>query len=215
MRLRCVCCAWSRIRGTPSAEKVGGFGVGFYSVFQYTQRPIVASRGVRMRFFWNGDELAVNKTNIADERGGEVAPHEARTVGAAASGSVFTLPLSDAEHMLSEVGKPQVRADAENAPRSKLLCSNQCWKPANTWWSQFLCGPSPQESVQLARMTPTAHLERRMCCRATIAVRGVPRPRARLHGQCDCDIGRRPRAGLRARLEAHGAGRGPAQSILG
>lgn len=54
---------WSRLRriaeGNPDPDKIGAFGVGFYSLFSVCEEPVVASGEELMGFFWKngGDSL--------------------------------------------------------------------------------------------------------------------------------------------------------------
>ncbi|TFK17002.1 hypothetical protein FA15DRAFT_761246 [Coprinopsis marcescibilis] len=56
---------WARLKmiaeGNPDEEKIGAFGVGFYSVFSVTEEPVVTSGGSCMKFFWkdNKNQLCV------------------------------------------------------------------------------------------------------------------------------------------------------------
>ncbi|KAL6309180.1 hypothetical protein BKA93DRAFT_925530 [Sparassis latifolia] len=47
---------WSRLKkiaeGNPDEEKIGAFGVGFYSLFSVTEEPFVTSGGQWMAFYW-------------------------------------------------------------------------------------------------------------------------------------------------------------------
>eukprot|EP01134_Creolimax_fragrantissima_P001871 CFRG1871T1 len=52
---------WSRLRtiaeGNPDEQKIGFFGVGFYSVFSVCEEPMVISGGHVLAFKWNKDQL--------------------------------------------------------------------------------------------------------------------------------------------------------------
>ncbi|KAL4402869.1 hypothetical protein ACI68E_000644 [Malassezia pachydermatis] len=52
---------WHRLRriaeGNPDPERIGAFGVGFYSLFSICEEPIVMSGDELMGFFWKGDAL--------------------------------------------------------------------------------------------------------------------------------------------------------------
>lgn len=52
---------WNRLRriaeGNPDPERIGAFGVGFYSLFSICEEPIVSSGNELMGFFWKGDAL--------------------------------------------------------------------------------------------------------------------------------------------------------------
>ncbi|KAH9034489.1 histidine kinase-like ATPase [Lactarius pseudohatsudake] len=47
---------WNRLKkiaeGNPDEEKIGAFGVGFYSLFSVTEEPWVTSGGQWMNFYW-------------------------------------------------------------------------------------------------------------------------------------------------------------------
>ncbi|KAH6911937.1 hypothetical protein BKA70DRAFT_820711 [Coprinopsis sp. MPI-PUGE-AT-0042] len=78
---------WARLKkiaeGNPDEQKIGAFGVGFYSVFSVTNQPAVTSKNKCMEFYWkdNGDQLFV--------RSGLVSP-EALT-----SWTIFRMPLPE------------------------------------------------------------------------------------------------------------------------
>jgi HSP90 family molecular chaperone len=42
--------------GNPDQQKIGAFGVGFYSVFSITDGPVVKSGAKKVRFHWGGPE---------------------------------------------------------------------------------------------------------------------------------------------------------------
>ncbi|TPX56519.1 hypothetical protein PhCBS80983_g04477 [Powellomyces hirtus] len=52
---------WSRLRkiaeGNPDEQKIGFFGVGFYSLFSICEEPFVTSGSESMAFLWKGDML--------------------------------------------------------------------------------------------------------------------------------------------------------------
>ncbi|CAG8547747.1 9553_t:CDS:10, partial [Scutellospora calospora] len=54
---------WDRLKkiaeGNPDEQKIGAFGVGFYSVFSICEEPFVSSGEFGMTFFWKGDQLLV------------------------------------------------------------------------------------------------------------------------------------------------------------
>ncbi|KAI6104041.1 hypothetical protein EDD16DRAFT_1900225 [Pisolithus croceorrhizus] len=51
---------WNRLPkiacGNPDPQKVGAFGVGFYSLFSVTETPYVSSGGKEMEFSWNAED---------------------------------------------------------------------------------------------------------------------------------------------------------------
>ncbi|KAF8125469.1 hypothetical protein EV363DRAFT_1402460 [Boletus edulis] len=60
---------WMRLpkiaEGNPRPEKIGAFGVGFYSLFSVTECPFVSSGGHGMRFYWkDNDQLYVRRGNL-------------------------------------------------------------------------------------------------------------------------------------------------------
>ncbi|KAF9653296.1 hypothetical protein BDM02DRAFT_3177637 [Thelephora ganbajun] len=61
---------WSRLKkiaeGNPDEEKIGAFGVGFYSLFSITEEPFVTSGGQWMGFYWKDrkDQLFVRRGNL-------------------------------------------------------------------------------------------------------------------------------------------------------
>ncbi|CAG8627407.1 1281_t:CDS:10 [Acaulospora morrowiae] len=52
---------WNRLKkiaeGNPDEQKIGAFGVGFYSLFSKCEEPFVSSGGQAMVFYWCGDQL--------------------------------------------------------------------------------------------------------------------------------------------------------------
>ncbi|CAG8758755.1 10599_t:CDS:10, partial [Gigaspora margarita] len=54
---------WDRLKkiaeGNPDEQKIGAFGVGFYSVFSICEEPFISSGNLGMAFYWQGDQLYV------------------------------------------------------------------------------------------------------------------------------------------------------------
>ncbi|CAG8561147.1 3105_t:CDS:10 [Paraglomus occultum] len=52
---------WDRLKkiaeGNPDEQKIGAFGVGFYSLFSVCEEPFVSSGGQGMAFYWRGCQL--------------------------------------------------------------------------------------------------------------------------------------------------------------
>ncbi|OLY82783.1 hypothetical protein AYI68_g3090, partial [Smittium mucronatum] len=61
---------WNRLKkiaeGNPDEQKIGFFGVGFYSLFSICEEPFVISGDECMAFYWKGDQLYTKKTNKGD-----------------------------------------------------------------------------------------------------------------------------------------------------
>ncbi|EJU01784.1 hypothetical protein DACRYDRAFT_107520 [Dacryopinax primogenitus] len=61
---------WNRLKkiaeGNPDEEKIGAFGVGFYSLFSVTDQPFVKSGSSWMGFYWRdgGDQLFVRRGEL-------------------------------------------------------------------------------------------------------------------------------------------------------
>ncbi|KAI0252773.1 hypothetical protein BJV78DRAFT_1198868 [Lactifluus subvellereus] len=61
---------WSRLKkiaeGNPDEEKIGAFGVGFYSLFSVTEEPWVTSGGQWMNFYWKDkkDQLYARRGTV-------------------------------------------------------------------------------------------------------------------------------------------------------
>ncbi|QSL66000.1 hypothetical protein MERGE_003137 [Pneumocystis wakefieldiae] len=62
---------WQRIsriaEGNPDEEKIGAFGVGFYSVFSICDDPFVMSGNQTMVFYWKNDQLYVKRAIVNSE----------------------------------------------------------------------------------------------------------------------------------------------------
>ncbi|UZJ56469.1 hypothetical protein CBS101457_005789 [Exobasidium rhododendri] len=56
---------WNRLRriaeGNPDPDRIGAFGVGFYSLFSIAEEPMVSSGSQLMGFFWKDDSLFTRK----------------------------------------------------------------------------------------------------------------------------------------------------------
>ncbi|KAJ4468229.1 hypothetical protein J3R30DRAFT_3830515 [Lentinula aciculospora] len=61
---------WNRLKkiaeGNPDEEKIGAFGVGFYSLFSVTEEPFVTSGGEWMGFHWKKDQLLARRGKLPD-----------------------------------------------------------------------------------------------------------------------------------------------------
>ncbi|CAG8463812.1 12087_t:CDS:10 [Funneliformis caledonium] len=62
---------WDRLKriaeGNPDEQKIGAFGVGFYSLFSVCENPFVSSGGQGMAFYWRGDHLFAGQGPTGDE----------------------------------------------------------------------------------------------------------------------------------------------------
>ncbi|CAG8589024.1 5426_t:CDS:10 [Diversispora eburnea] len=62
---------WNRLKkiaeGNPDEQKIGAFGVGFYSLFSVCEEPFVSSGGQGMAFYWKGDQLFAKRAVINQE----------------------------------------------------------------------------------------------------------------------------------------------------
>ncbi|KAG2107835.1 hypothetical protein BD769DRAFT_1500283 [Suillus cothurnatus] len=60
---------WKRLtkiaEGNPDERKIGAFGVGFFSVFSVTDKPIVKSNGKMVSIYYCGDQLYVKKEQLS------------------------------------------------------------------------------------------------------------------------------------------------------
>ncbi|KAJ1955696.1 hypothetical protein EC988_001741, partial [Linderina pennispora] len=65
---------WARLKsiasGNPDENKIGFFGVGFYSLFSVCEEPFVVSGSECMAFYWRGDQLFTKKTEMGEPRDG-------------------------------------------------------------------------------------------------------------------------------------------------
>ncbi|KAH0537512.1 hypothetical protein FGG08_005687 [Glutinoglossum americanum] len=59
---------WRRLKsiaeGNPDEQKIGAFGVGFYSVFADCENPLVLSGSQGLDFYWNGNALFTRKLQL-------------------------------------------------------------------------------------------------------------------------------------------------------
>ncbi|KAI8818837.1 uncharacterized protein EV422DRAFT_167088 [Fimicolochytrium jonesii] len=62
---------WSRLRkiaeGNPDEQKIGFFGVGFYSLFSICEEPFITSGNQSMAFLWKGDMLYTKRGILPPE----------------------------------------------------------------------------------------------------------------------------------------------------
>ncbi|KAH9061937.1 hypothetical protein EDB87DRAFT_1674160 [Lactarius vividus] len=71
---------WNRLKkiaeGNPDEEKIGAFGVGFYSLFSITEEPWVTSGGQWMNFYWKDkkDQLYARRGDIPASQDGTDDP---------------------------------------------------------------------------------------------------------------------------------------------
>ncbi|GBC04755.1 hypothetical protein RclHR1_05850004 [Rhizophagus clarus] len=61
---------WNRLKtiaeGNPDEQKIGAFGVGFYSLFSFCENPFVSSGGQGMAFYWRDNQLYTKQGPIED-----------------------------------------------------------------------------------------------------------------------------------------------------
>ncbi|PRP80386.1 hypothetical protein PROFUN_11984 [Planoprotostelium fungivorum] len=66
---------WQRLKkiaeGNPDEQKIGAFGVGFYSLFSVCEDPFIASGRENMAFFWDKDQLYTKRGTQDDTREGD------------------------------------------------------------------------------------------------------------------------------------------------
>jgi curved DNA-binding protein CbpA len=90
--------SWERLitiaSGNPDPNKVGGFGVGFYSVFSVTDTPIVQSNGLQLKFGWEGNELVAHKGPVTNTKFTS-APHT----------TALILPLGNITALVDQVNR--------------------------------------------------------------------------------------------------------------
>ncbi|CAB4438088.1 unnamed protein product [Rhizophagus irregularis] len=62
---------WNRLvkitEGNPDEQKIGAFGVGFYSLFSVSENPFVSSGGQGMAFYWRGNQVFTKQGPIDDD----------------------------------------------------------------------------------------------------------------------------------------------------
>ncbi|KAJ1972666.1 hypothetical protein H4R35_004548 [Dimargaris xerosporica] len=63
---------WNRLKkiaeGNPDEQKIGFFGVGFYSLFSICEEPFVISDQECMAFFWKGDQLYTKRAAVPSDQ---------------------------------------------------------------------------------------------------------------------------------------------------
>ncbi|KAL8791507.1 MAG: hypothetical protein Q9213_000124 [Squamulea squamosa] len=56
---------WARLQeiasGNPDEDKIGAFGVGFYSVFSISEKPYISSGSEALEFYWKGNDLRTTR----------------------------------------------------------------------------------------------------------------------------------------------------------
>lgn len=90
---------WNRLReiakGNPDETKIGAFGVGFYSVFELTDEPLVHSGSQLMSFYYDGDQLCYRRqVDVQDSNGWTVIDLPYRSPQQLPSLSLFTAFLT-------------------------------------------------------------------------------------------------------------------------
>ncbi|CAB4444450.1 unnamed protein product [Rhizophagus irregularis] len=62
---------WDRLvsiaEGNPDEQKMGAFGIGFYTLFSVTENPFVSSGGQGMAFYWRGNQLFTKRGSIIND----------------------------------------------------------------------------------------------------------------------------------------------------
>ncbi|KAK4520409.1 Vacuolar protein sorting-associated protein 13 [Mucor velutinosus] len=62
---------WQRLKriaeGNPDEQKIGAFGVGFYSLFSVCENPFVFSGSQCMAFYFKGDQLFAKRADVPDK----------------------------------------------------------------------------------------------------------------------------------------------------
>ncbi|KAK0561704.1 hypothetical protein OC861_005681 [Tilletia horrida] len=94
---------WARLRriaeGNPDPERIGAFGVGYYSVFSICENPMVQSGGEVMGFFWDNDSLYTKRAPIPS-----ASDKEDQTKDSSLREDRWTIPAPAPE--LSSAGRP-------------------------------------------------------------------------------------------------------------
>ncbi|KIK92678.1 hypothetical protein PAXRUDRAFT_829728 [Paxillus rubicundulus Ve08.2h10] len=140
---------WTRLRkiaeGNPDEEKIGAFGVGFYSLFSVTENPFVASGGHGMEFYWkdNKDQLYVRRGDLPSKGTSdpwtrfEMTLREAGSIPPAfdfmrflASSITFMVHLNEVgvffdEHRIGHIKKSPGLPKALDLPRALRRSSDQ------------------------------------------------------------------------------------------
>ncbi|RKP26067.1 hypothetical protein SYNPS1DRAFT_14733 [Syncephalis pseudoplumigaleata] len=85
---------WHRLKkiaeGNPDEQKIGFFGVGFYSLFSICEGPFVTSGQECMAFLWKGDQLYTKRATVSTTADGQ---HDA--AAAASAWTTFLLDMRD------------------------------------------------------------------------------------------------------------------------
>ncbi|CAD6935683.1 unnamed protein product [Tilletia controversa] len=162
---------WARLRriaeGNPDPERIGAFGVGYYSVFSICENPMVSSGGEIMGFFWDNDSLFTRHAPVP------TPPSSSAQDGSADAGS-------------SKPKKGSLREDrwTAPAPAPELSCAERPW----TTFMMPLREPAPlpDHPLNLARFLATSltftarirrvalHWDDRVLCEFEKSVNGQP-----------------------------------------
>lgn len=96
---------WGRLKeiakGNPNESKIGAFGVGFYSVFELTDEPLVHSGSNIMSFAYEGDQLIYKKQQVDTSGNWTIIDLPYRTPGVVPDLPKFTAFLTQSFMLLS------------------------------------------------------------------------------------------------------------------
>lgn len=146
---------WNRLReiakGNPNEAKIGAFGVGFYSVFELTDEPLVHSGTQAMSFYYVEDQLRYRKDTVNSSSEWTVIDLPYRSPGSLPNLVSFTAFLTQS-FMLVPLSSITLEVDG-----TKLLQLSKTSSPTNEWTiPRHLSLKSPDNILSLKSVTSEA-----------------------------------------------------------
>lgn len=145
---------WNRLkeiaRGNPNETKIGAFGVGFYSVFELTDEPLVHSGSKIISFHYQGDQLQYKWADAKEAVKGAVIDLPYRAPGTLPNLVKFTAFLVQS-FALVPLNKVLLKLD----DIVLLELSKQSSTPFNLSLPQSLNAKSPNGMLKLASTSTT------------------------------------------------------------
>ncbi|PRT54989.1 hypothetical protein B9G98_02609 [Wickerhamiella sorbophila] len=145
---------WSRLkeiaRGNPNETKIGAFGVGFYSVFDLTDEPLVHSGQKIISFHYEGDQLQYHWGKATDSVKGATIDLPYRSPGVLPDLVKFTAFLVQS-FSLVHLGKVILKLD----DLTLLELTKHSSVPQTQQLPQNLNNKSPNGTLKLVNLTMT------------------------------------------------------------